>query len=115
MNADPSSGNAVRLTIAAMASAASTPMKYTENITAPWYASGKSAAMISVYTGRRAPQLISGAMNWVMSRSRRDSIVRVAMMAGTVQPKPTSRGMKLLPCSPTVRMARSMMNAARAM
>ena len=51
----------------------------------------------------------------VTSRSRRVSSVRVAMIAGTVQPKPMSRGMKLLPCRPTRLMKRSITNAARAM
>ena len=65
--------------------------------------------------GSRAPQLISGSTSMVMSRSRRVSSVRVARIAGTVQPKPISSGMKLLPCRPTRLMKRSMTKAARAM
>ena len=42
-----------------------------------------NAAMIKVYTGRRAEQVIKGAIRMVASRSRLLSIVRVAMMAGT--------------------------------
>ncbi len=65
--------------------------------------------------GSRAPQLMSGSTSMVTRRSRRVSRVRVAMMAGTVQPKPISSGMKLLPCRPTRFMKRSMTKAARAM
>ncbi len=51
----------------------------------------------------------------VMMRSEARSIVRVAMMAGTLQPKPTSSGTKALPGRPRARIRRSMTNAARAM
>ncbi len=43
------------------------------------------AAMISVYTGRRAEQVMNGAIRMVAKRSRLLSMVRVAMMAGTAQ------------------------------
>jgi len=43
------------------------------------------------------------------------SRVRVAMMAGTLQPKPISMGMKDLPCSPIKCMMRSIRKAERAM
>jgi hypothetical protein len=58
---------------------------------------------------------MKGAMAMVMRRSRRCSRVRVAMMAGTLQPKPTMSGTKDLPGRPTQRMKRSMTKAARAM
>jgi hypothetical protein len=65
--------------------------------------------------GSRALQLISGMISIVVIRARRLSMVRVAMIAGIEQPKPSSMGMKLLPWSPTLFMTRSMTNAARAM
>ena len=43
-----------------------------------------------------------------MRRSRSLDSVRVAMMAGTEQPKPTSIGTKLRPDSPSLRSGRSM-------
>ncbi len=49
---------------------------------------GKKAAANSAYTGRRAPQDMKGAIIAVMTRSRRLSRVRVAITAGTLQPKP---------------------------
>ncbi len=51
----------------------------------------------------------------VMKRSLRASMVRVAWMAGALQPMPMMRGMKLLPCRPMRCMSRSMTKAARAM
>ena len=51
----------------------------------------------------------------VVLRSLSLSIVRVAITAGTEQPKPSSIGMKLFPCSPNLCMKPSMMKAARAM
>ena len=50
----------------------------------------------------------------VVSRSRSDSMVRVAITAGTEQPKPSSIGIKLLPCSPNMCMKPSITKAARA-
>ena len=46
---------------------------------------GNNAAMINVYTGKRAEQVINGMTIIVSIRSRRRSIVRVAMIAGTAQ------------------------------
>ena len=43
------------------------------------------------------------------------SMVRVAMMAGTLHPNPMTRGMNDLPCRPTKCINLSMMKAARAM
>ena len=40
---------------------------------------------------------------------------RVAMIAGTLQPKPRMSGTKDFPCSPNLRISPSMTNAARAM
>jgi hypothetical protein len=46
---------------------------------------GTKVPMSSVYTGRRAEQLISGTTMIVASRSLGFSITRVAMMPGTAQ------------------------------
>ena len=58
---------------------------------------------------------MSGTMSMVMRRDLRSSMVRVAMMAGMLHPKPMIMGMKDLPCSPMRCMILSMMKAARAM
>ena len=47
-----------------------------------------------------AEQLIYGVSRMVIFRSRSEDTVRVAMMAGTEQPKPMSMGTKLRPESP---------------
>ena len=64
--------------------------------------------------GMRALHDMKGTSSTVMSRLLRLSIVRVTMMAGTLQPKPMMSGMNDLPCSPMRCMIRSMMKAARA-
>jgi hypothetical protein len=51
----------------------------------------------------------------VRRRSRSFSRVRVAMMAGTVQPKPITIGIKLRPESPNSLKTRSTIKAARDM
>ena len=50
----------------------------------------------------------------VIRRLLRLSMVRVAMMAGRLQPKPITSGMNDFPCRPMRCMMRSMMKAARA-
>ena len=57
---------------------------------------------------------MKGVMSMVISLLLRLSIVRQAMMAGTLQPKPMISGMNDLPCRPMRCITRSMMNAARA-
>jgi len=57
---------------------------------------------------------MNGATMMVARRSRRFSIVRAAMMPGMAHAKLLSKGMKLLPCSPTLDSRRSMRKAARA-
>ena len=57
---------------------------------------------------------MKGVMSTVISRLLRLSIVRVAMMAGTLQPKPITSGMNDLPCRPMRCITRSMIKAARA-
>ena len=58
---------------------------------------------------------MNGMISMVISRSFLLSSVRVAMMAGTLQPKPISSGMNDLPCNPILCINLSMMKAARAM
>ena len=50
----------------------------------------------------------------VSRRLLRSSMVRVAITAGTLHPKPMIMGMKLLPCNPMRCISLSMMKAARA-
>src|SRR6478735_2188694 len=76
---------------------------------------GNNAPMISVYTGKRAEQVISGTTSIVSNRSRWRSIVRVAKIAGTAQAKPESMGTNARPCRPSDFMMRSIKNATRAM
>jgi DhnA family fructose-bisphosphate aldolase class Ia len=75
--------------------------------------SGKSAATMSVYTGMRAEQAISGAMRMVVRRSRQWLMVRVAMMPGMAQAKLLSNGMKERPRALRLAHGRSSRKAAR--
>ena len=63
----------------------------------------------------RAPQDMNGAIIAVSRRSCWVSRLRVAITAGTLQPKPTINGTKDLPGRPIARIRRSRMKAARAM
>ena len=65
--------------------------------------------------GILAEQLINGMSSIVILRSRSDESVRVAIMAGTEQPKPMSIGTKLRPDKPMRRRSLSITNATRAM
>ena len=65
--------------------------------------------------GSFALQLMNGVSRIVIFLSRSLESVRVAMMAGTEQPKPTSSGTMLRPESPILRNSLSMTNATRAM
>ena len=60
-----------------------------------------NAPIMTVYTGKRAEQVISGATMIVSSRSRQWPMVRVAMMPGIAHAKLDSNGMKARPDSPT--------------
>ena len=62
-----------------------------------------------------AEQLIYGVSRMVIFRSRSEDTVRVAMMAGTEQPKPMSMGTMLRPDRPILRRGLSMTKATRAM
>ena len=58
---------------------------------------------------------MKGMMAMVTRRDFRLSMERVAIIAGTLQPKPITMGMKLFPCRPILCMSLSTMNAALAM
>ena len=89
------------------------PATYSTNITSPWRLNGPtsvagiSAPMSSAYTGRRAEQVMSGAIMMVVRRSRQLGMVRAAMMPGMAQAKLDSSGMKARPDSPTPPIMRS--------
>ena len=57
---------------------------------------------------------MKGVSKMVIFRSRSLESVRVAMTAGTEQPKPMSMGTKLRPERPSFRRGRSMTKATRA-
>ena len=74
---------------------------------------GTKAPIDSMYTGRRAEQVIGGAMRMVTSRARGSAMVRAAMMPGMAQAKLDSSGMNDRPDSPTLPISRSSRKAAR--
>ena len=76
---------------------------------------GKNAPVNNTSTGRRALHDMKGVISTVMMRLLRLSMVRVAIIAGTLQPNPITMGMNDFPCSPILCINLSMMNAARAM
>ena len=65
--------------------------------------------------GILALQLIKGVSRMVIFRSRSELRVRVAIMAGTEQPKPMSMGTMERPDRPIFRSSLSMTKATRAM
>jgi hypothetical protein len=91
------------------------PIIYIIHMIGPCQAGAKNAGIIRAYIGNLAPQLNSGITIIVVRRVRRFSRIRVAIIAGTEQPKPINIGMKLLPCKPILCITRSIRNAARAM
>ena len=113
--------SAVRLSTHATLMAAAMPRKYIANsvmpgrVTKPTHRLGTKAPMSSAYTGNRALHDMNGAIMMVASRSRRLSMLRVAMMPGIAHANEESSGMNDRPERPTRLMMRSMMNAARAM
>ena len=64
--------------------------------------------------GSRALQEINGFIKIVINRLLRLSMVRVAIIAGTLQPKPIIKGINDLPCNPILCITLSMIKAARA-
>ncbi len=110
------SGRTVRDRSHAAASDDSTLNRYMPTMSSP-PTSGEpeiSAPMMSVYTGSRAEHVISGITIIVRMRSRRRSIVRVAMIAGIAHAKPDSIGTNARPCRFIDRMMRSIRYAIRA-
>ena len=93
--------------------AANIPSRYNAISTNGSYP-GKNAPAKSTITGKRALHDMNGVTSIVISLLLRLSIVRVAIMAGTLQPKPMSMGMNDFPCRPILCISLSMMNAARA-
>src|SRR5690606_14769864 len=75
--------------------------------------SGMKAAINKAYTGRRAEQVINGATNIVVRRSRGSLIVREAIIPGTAQAKLDNRGMKARPERPALNINLSSRKAAR--
>ena len=63
--------------------------------------SGKNMSEKRTYTGSRAEQDIKGVITITFLLSRSVSRALVAMMAGTVHPKPRIMGRNALPDSPT--------------
>ena len=68
----------------------------------------KKAGARKAITAMRAVHGTSGAMRMVRMRAGRESMTRVPMMAGTLQPNPRNRGKKDLPCRPIMCMMLSM-------
>ena len=64
--------------------------------------------------GRRAPHDMNGSMSIVIRRLEWLSMVRVAMIAGTLHPNPITSGMNDFPWSPILCIILSIMKAARA-
>jgi len=71
--------------------------------------------MIRMYTGNLALHDIKGLISIVRILSLRDSMVRDAITAGTLHPKPMIRGINDLPCKPILCMTLSIIKATRAM
>ena len=65
--------------------------------------------------GSFAEQLMKGVSRMVMVLSRLEGRVRLAMTAGTLQPKPMSMGTMDLPERPILRSSLSITKATRAM
>ena len=106
--------NEVRFKIIATTMPTTMPRIYSE-IIASAGACGKNAAQSRPYTGSLAEHDMKGVSMTVIFRSCSEGSVRVDMMAGTLQPKPTSIGTKLRPESPKRRKILSMTKATRAM
>ena len=75
---------------------------------------GKNTLTKNAYIGNLAVQLINGVNKIVILRSLSLVSVRVAMIAGTVQPNPINNGSMLLPERPILRSSLSITKATRA-
>src|SRR5512133_3818544 len=97
----------VRLSAQATTTAATMPRKYMEksvmpgSVTNPTHRLGTKAPMSRAYTGSRALHDMNGAIMIVVNRSRRLSMLRVAMMPGIAQANDDNSGMNERPESPT--------------
>ena len=89
-------------------------MTYIINTTLPAW-SGKNVAESITNTTKRAEHDVNGMSSAVMMRWRGLPSTRVAEIAGTLQPKPTTMGINALPGRPMARIRRSVTTAARAM
>ena len=76
--------------------------------------SGKNAAAKKAYIGNFAVQDMKGVSIMVRRRSRSEGRVRLAITAGTEQPKPISNGTMERPDSPNLRNDLSITKAMRA-
>jgi hypothetical protein len=75
----------------------------------------KNTVPTMTYTVSRAVQEVKGTRSEVRMRWRGSLRMRVAEIAGTLQPNPTTSGRKALPGRPMRRIRRSVTTAARAM
>ena len=76
-------------------------------------AAPKKKPPIIIYIGNLAPQEMNGFVNIVILLSILSSIVLAAIIAGTLHPNPTNMGITDFPCSPSLTIALSKINAAR--
>lgn len=82
--------------MSAITTAIAIPIVYIEKTIVPEII-GKKTPATNTYTGSLAAHDISGLIRMVVSLFDLPSIVRVAITAGTVQPKPSSNGMNDFP------------------
>ena len=75
---------------------------------------GKKAPAIRAKTGNLAPQGMNGVKIIVIRRSFSFSIVRLAIIAGTLHPDPINIGMNDFPDNPNFLKRRSIIKATRA-
>ena len=87
---------------------------YIANTTLPAL-SGKKVEAIMTYTASRAEHEVNGTRSAVRIRCLESGSTRVALMAGTLHPKPTISGRNARPGRPMNRIVRSVTTAARAM
>ena len=88
------------------------PSRYIENAARKAYCA-KNISANSMYMVSLALQLIKGVTSITLKRSCLFSSAREAIMAGTVQPKPSSMGMNALPESPSLLITPSITYATR--
>ena len=75
----------------------------------------KKAGAMNATTAMRAVHGTSGAIRMVNNLAGQESITRVPMMAGTLQPNPRNSGRNDFPCNPMICMKLSITYAALAM